>query len=103
MTYYFEHCIVGAENFEERVAIMTRIVEIMIRLMEHNNFNGVFEIVSALNSAPIHRLEHTRAAVERNNKLKKAIEEASVLTHDHYKKFENIDLESFFKLTFFLF
>lgn len=90
MTYYFEHCIVGAENFEERVAIMTRIVEIMIRLMEHNNFNGVFEIVSALNSAPIHRLEHTRAAVERNNKLKKAIEEASVLTHDHYKKFEKI-------------
>lgn len=76
-----------AENFEERTAIMTRIIEIMIVLQELNNFNGVIEVVSALMSAPIHRLEHTMACIERNSKLKKAFDEAQELSTYHFKKY----------------
>ncbi|KPM02822.1 son of sevenless 2-like protein [Sarcoptes scabiei] len=88
MVYYFEKSIVEAENFEERCAIVTRIVEILIRLIEYNNFNGAFEIVGALESASVHRLEHTKAYIERNSKLKKAWEETKELISDHWKKYK---------------
>ena len=73
-----------AENFEERQAIVMRIIEIMIVLQELNNFNGVLEVVSALNSASVHRLEHTLGSLPA--KLKRAFDEAQELTTDHHKK-----------------
>lgn len=53
-------CIVDCDNFEERVAVMMRVVEIMVMFHDLNNFNGVFEVSSALASAAVHRLELTK-------------------------------------------
>ncbi|GFS46474.1 son of sevenless homolog 2 [Trichonephila inaurata madagascariensis] len=85
-TFYVEKCIVETENFEERVAVVSRVLEIMIVLQDLNNFTGVLEIVGAMNSACVHRLEHTLNGVKYS--LKKSLEEAQELNSDHFKKYQ---------------
>uniref|UniRef100_A0A4W3ISS1 Son of sevenless homolog 2 (Drosophila) n=1 Tax=Callorhinchus milii TaxID=7868 RepID=A0A4W3ISS1_CALMI len=85
LTLWFEKCIVEAEHFEERVAVFSRIIEILQVFQELNNFNGVLEIISAVNSVPVYRLDHTFEAVP--ERKKKVLEEAVELSQDHFKKY----------------
>uniref|UniRef100_A0A8C7HF74 Son of sevenless homolog 1 (Drosophila) n=1 Tax=Oncorhynchus kisutch TaxID=8019 RepID=A0A8C7HF74_ONCKI len=82
LTLWFEKCIVETENLEERAAVVARIIEILQVFQELNNFNGVLEVVSAMNSSPVYRLDHTFEVRKR-----KILEEAHELSEDHYKKY----------------
>lgn len=101
------------ENLEERVAVVSRIIEILQVFQELNNFNGVLEVVSAMNSSPVYRLDHTfevsgatpglgatsaasGAAAQTlcsvclqqiPSRQRKILEEAHELSEDHYKKY----------------
>ena len=48
------------DNFEERMAVHSRIIEILLMLYDLNNFSGVFQVSGALESAAVHRLELTK-------------------------------------------
>ncbi|ETE67030.1 Son of sevenless-like 1, partial [Ophiophagus hannah] len=85
LTLWFEKCIVETENLEERVMVVCRIIEILQVFQELNNFNGVLEVVSAMNSAPIYRLDHTFEQIP--SRQKKIFEEAHELSEDHHKKY----------------
>ncbi|CAK6982666.1 LOW QUALITY PROTEIN: son of sevenless homolog 1-like [Scomber scombrus] len=85
LTLWFEKCIVEMENLEERVAVVSRIIEILQVFQELNNFNGVLEVVSAMNSSPVYRLDHTFEQI--TSRQKKILEEAHELSEDHYKKY----------------
>ncbi|XP_068606790.1 son of sevenless homolog 1-like [Brachionichthys hirsutus] len=85
LTLCFEKCIVETENLEERVAVVSRIIEILQVFQELNNFNGVLEVVSAMNSSPVYRLDHTFEQIA--SRQRKILEEAHELSEDHYKKY----------------
>nr|XP_045604246.1 son of sevenless homolog 2-like isoform X1 [Procambarus clarkii] len=90
VTRWFMRCIVDSDNFEERVAVMTRVVEIMVMFHDLNNFSGIFEVSSALGSAAVHRLELTKMDVRKRlppGQLK-VFEEASELSENHCKKYQ---------------
>ncbi|XP_027856943.1 son of sevenless homolog 2 isoform X1 [Xiphophorus couchianus] len=85
LTLWFEKCIVEMMNHEERVAVLSRVIEILQVFQELNNFNGVLEVVSAINSVPVYRLDHTFEAIP--ERKKKILEEAVELSQDHFKKY----------------
>ncbi|KAM9355338.1 son of sevenless homolog 2 isoform 1-T2 [Pholidichthys leucotaenia] len=85
LTLWFETRIVETKNLEERAAILSRIIEILQVFQELNNFNGVLEVVSAINSVPVYRLDHTFEAIP--ERKRRVLEEAVELSQDHFKKY----------------
>lgn len=84
--FWIEKSIIEAENFEERVAIYTRAIEVMMVLQELNNFNGVLAVVSAFGSAAVHRLKLTYDALSKRHI--EAHVECLNLDKDRYRKYQ---------------
>ncbi|XP_065168623.1 protein son of sevenless isoform X2 [Atheta coriaria] len=85
MTRWYEKNIVDTPNFEERCAVVNRIIEIMTHLDDLNNFNGVLAISSAMGSASVFRLKHTLAALSPQNR--KVLDECPG-ADDRFKKYQ---------------
>lgn len=72
--------IVFMENFEERVALVTRLVEIMEALRDLNSFAGMFIINAAFESASVHRLKHTfKEVAKRDGKKQQVLDEIKLV------------------------
>lgn len=84
---WIEKAVVECENFEERVAVVSRFIEVMIALDELNNFNGFLGVLSAMSSAAVFRLKFTFQAV--NARLDKTLEEARDFSNNHFRKYQN--------------
>lgn len=83
-TLWLEHQILEAENFDERVAMLTRAIEVMIALLDLNNFHGAIACVkSALDSACIFRLKHTYKSI--SDRHRQYFDDCGELTKDHWK------------------
>lgn len=86
ISYWIRKCIVEAEDFDKRSAIYNRSVEIMGVLRELNNFTGLLSIGSAIESAPIMRLSHTRKTLSNVNS--KVLDDYRELNENHQKKLQ---------------
>lgn len=89
LTTWYELCLCEAQNFEERVGMFTRIVDILMVFQELNNFNGMMEIIGAINSSPIFRLKLTQEELQKKSPNRyQALRDAMELTDDgHHVKY----------------
>ncbi|XP_017132507.1 protein son of sevenless [Drosophila elegans] len=86
VTRWIEKSITEAENYEERLAIMQRAIEVMMVMLELNNFNGILSIVAAMGTASVYRLRLTYHGLP--ERYRKFLEECKKLSDDHLKKYQ---------------
>lgn len=84
-TFWLEKNILETKNYEERQAVLSRVVELQLVFLELNNFNGAFSIYAALKSAGVFRLWATYEKLP--SAYKKMLEENNELFNDHSKKY----------------
>ena len=78
--------VLDAKNFEERVAILSRSIDVMTVLLELNNFNGLLALFSAISSAAVNRLKLTLNAIStRHAETFKSFDE---LFNNHYQLYK---------------
>lgn len=85
-TRWLQKSILDAENFEERVAMMSRAIDVMMALLELNNFNGVLSVVAAIAGAAVYRLKCTLQAISARHRT--GLDECRALTDDHYRRYQ---------------
>lgn len=86
LSYWIRKCIVEVDDLDKRAAIYNRAIEIMGVLRELNNFTGLLSIGSAIESAPISRLSHTKKT--QTSTTVKIMDDYRELNDDHQKKLE---------------
>lgn len=65
MSMKFRSCVLLEENLAKRKLILKHLIAVAAALLELNNFNGVLEIVSAIQSSCIYRLKNTFAGLSK--------------------------------------
>lgn len=66
--------------------MLSRAIEVMMVLLELNNFNGVITIAFAIGSAAIHRLKFTLAEISARHRT--CLDECIELTQNHFRKYQ---------------
>lgn len=84
LIYWVSRSIVETESLEERVALMSRVIEVMSVFEELHNFTGLVAFSSALKSASVHRLFTSKEQLSREKN--KRYEQLDKLCGDRHWK-----------------
>uniref|UniRef100_A0A1B0BH18 Ras-GEF domain-containing protein n=1 Tax=Glossina palpalis gambiensis TaxID=67801 RepID=A0A1B0BH18_9MUSC len=86
ITRWIEKSIIEADNYEERVTIVTHAIEVMMVMLELNIFNGILSISAAMSSASVYRLMLTFQGLPA--RYEKFLEECRELNDGQLQKYQ---------------
>eukprot|EP00004_Rigifila_ramosa_P019438 TRINITY_DN4931_c0_g1_i1.p1 TRINITY_DN4931_c0_g1~~TRINITY_DN4931_c0_g1_i1.p1 ORF type:complete len:1115 (+),score=338.09 TRINITY_DN4931_c0_g1_i1:272-3346(+) len=65
VTEFAVSVIIWAEKLKERIAVVSKLVDVCISLHKLHNFNSLLAILAAFGNAAVHRLKHTKAGLSK--------------------------------------